>query len=109
MGMELSGLRKWLAKNAESLKSGAKECAEHVKSGASKAKRAAEDWLGRDYQTHGGFPDRGELVAPKMSKNGKATLAGLGAGAGAAGGAAAYFLGDDDEDDKPKKKKREYL
>jgi hypothetical protein len=120
MGLELGALKKWLAKNADKLKEGAKTAGDSARSGYKKAsgaargaagdaKRKAEDWLGRDYDTHFGGPDVGALVAPKMSRNGKKTLAALaGAGALGAGGAGYAMSGDGDEDDKPRKKKRPY-
>lgn len=118
--MNLGALKKWLAQNADKVKGGAKtagdfaskkgkEAGNFARQGAENAKRKAEDWLGRDYDTKGGFADTGALVAPKMSKNGKKTLAALaGAGALGAGGAGYAMSGDGDEDDKPRKKKRPY-
>ena len=109
MGLELGALKKWLAKNAEKLKSGAKTAGDSARGAGDRAKRKAEDWLGRDYDTKGGFADTGALVAPKMSKNGKKTLAALAAaGALGAGGAGYAMSGDGDEDDKPRRKRRAY-
>jgi hypothetical protein len=107
MDMKMGALKKWLAKNAGEYaakgKEGAKKAGNFARQGAEDAKKKAKDFLGYDYDTKGGFPDRGELVAPKMSKNGKMSLAALAALAGGVGGGAGYAMSGDD--DKPKKKR----